>query len=92
MSKELYLNSLDAVREVIDRLPQDVRICRIYDGHRDGKDMICIQILRHPEMTPDRIMREDDCFTWMEKDYDAKGMTVTVGWCGGEEEDDESAV
>lgn len=81
MNKKYYLKSLAALGDVIKQLPDDVSICCIRDGYRDGETYMVMQILMRNDLAPDRI---DNVHGWAEKDYDG----VTVGWCLPEEDDE----
>lgn len=90
MNKKLYLDNLDAVRDVIEQLPNDVSICRVYDEFENN---LRIQIGYHADMVADRVERSPDGFLWAEKDYHG-GMgenhaTVIVGWVIHEEDEDD---
>ena len=90
MRKSFYLDNLEKVRSVIEVLPDDARICRIYDDYdsKTGRDTINIQIGAPNALTADRTERLNAGSLWAEKYY----AGVTVGWVVYEEDDDEAAV
>lgn len=94
MNKELYLKTLPAIYDVINQLPDDVSIIRIYDDYVDGKDRMCMQIGTRKDLVPDRVeSMMSVSHDWAEKDYvglfGPMQATVVVGWCFHREEDDD---
>lgn len=94
MNKQFYLKKFDALRDVIEQLPEDVSIVRIYDDYVDGKDLLCLQIGDRNGLTPDRTERlACSGFLWAEKDftglYGTQQATITVGWVVHEEGNDD---
>lgn len=87
-NKPFYLDRLDAVRDAIERLPENASVIRIYDDYQNGVDRMCMQISGRNDLTPDRTERSCAGFLWAEKDYG----DVVVGWIVPEEDDDESTV
>lgn len=92
MQKWKLLANLDAIREVVEKLPDDVRICNISNRGMLENEYTIIQILRHPDVTGERVyeMRKDEW--WCERPG-----PVAVGWIEDDdpdrpEDDDETAV
>jgi len=78
MNKQFYIDRIDALREAIERLPEDVRICSIGQGDHDD---LCVQILEHPNVRGELIE------TWPDKPkkgwFETNGAEgVTIGWVG----------
>lgn len=72
-SKELYLSKLYAIGQAIAALPDDVKICRIYDDV--NPDRIKIHILEHPDVQGERVDKHHCGDWWCEVPGE-----VTVGY------------
>ena len=71
--KELYLSKMDAIRETIEALPDDVRICGISDNLCDG---MTVQVLNSPNLIADKKEPHSNGQKWCT--FIRNG--ITVGW------------
>ena len=82
--KIVWLEQLGAVAETLTALPDDVRICRLY---QDENDRLRFQILEHPGVTADKVTGRTT-YDWGE----SSAYPLAVGWCKefeeGEDDDD----
>ena len=79
--KTVWLEQLGAVAETLTALPDDVRICRLYQTLSDRLEF---QIIKHPDVTGDKVVgyREHDWF-------ETNAFPVTVGWCEDKEDEED---